>query len=158
MTQNISQYSENKSKKIKHKIQLKPGWVLLYYKNNIDNNYNYNNNHKHKIICGKYLPIIGSTIETENNENNENNNEFSYNQMYLEKKRREKIFDEYTKNINEYRNIRKELYDEDFSYLDKYMEETYEIYTENDVYSSDIDSCDDNDYYYTCNNEKKFDV
>lgn len=143
MSQNISQHIIHPhNKKSKHKIQLNPGWVLLYYKNKlIDNKY------KIKIICGKYLPSSSSISEQENNK-------IIFDETYIEQKRREKIFDEYTKNINEYRNIRKELYDEDFSYLDKYLEETYEIYTENDIYSSDMDSCDENEsnnYVYNKN-------
>jgi hypothetical protein len=67
------------------------------------------------------------------------------------------IFNQYVKNINEYRNIRKELYNEDFSYLDKYNNDEYEIYNnDNDNYSSDLDSSDENDYYYKY--EKKFDI
>jgi hypothetical protein len=120
---------------IRHKIKLKPGWMLLYYNNNKD-------------ICSEYIPLSTNI--------NINTSKYKYNEEYEERTRKDKIFDQYIKNINEERNIRKELYNEDFSYLDKYFEETYDIYTENDAYSSDVDSNDETDYYNY--NDKKFDI
>jgi hypothetical protein len=124
---------DNIKDNMKDKIKIKPGWELLYYD-------------KNKYICSTYIPsdngIYNDIIKINNEE-------------YQDRKRKDKIFEEYIKNVNEDRNIRKELYNEDFSYLDKYLEETYDIYTENDGLSSDLDSNDDLDYTYS---ERKYDT
>lgn len=143
MTTDKNNYNDNYKKN--HKINLKPGWCLLYYDDN-------------KHICSKYIPSIENLSYLYNYTYNDMYNELNPIKYNIYKERKNKIFDEYVKNINEYKNIRKELYDEDFSYLDKYLEEKYEIYTENDIYSSDMDSNDDNDYNYYNYNNRKFDI
>jgi hypothetical protein len=125
-----SSFSLNKSK-----IKLKEGWSLLRY----DNNKNIIETYLSSSSYNPYYSVL-SRQSIKNSSGSASN-----------------IFNQYVKNINEYRNIRKELYNEDFSYLDKYTTDEYEIYNnDNDNYSSDLDSNDETDYYYKY--EKKFDV
>jgi hypothetical protein len=122
------------------KIKLKEGWSLLQY--------DYNKN-----IIETYLPSYNPyySVSTSYSSSSIYPSQLSHMQSTST------IFNQYVKNINEYRNIRKELYNEDFSYLDKYNNDEYEIYNnDNDNYSSDLDSSDENDYYYKY--EKKFDI